>query len=648
VERHLIAGLVLLSTLAVTTPPAAAQSFALESFYTEAAASSAYARTVDIDGDYAVVGDSTGIVAGQARGIAYVLQRLGNSWNRVATLTASNGALNDGFGGAVSISGSRIVVGAALKNGIRGAAYVFERSGSSWFQTAILTGFQSGVDAFFGTAVSVSGDRIAVGALGEDNDAGAIYTFRLNGTTWDSVKLSPIGGAQDGFGAELDLSGTTLCAGYSQSGRHAVFEFTTTWTNQANLTTPPGSPSLRACKVHQNTLLIGGAGVGGAGGAAFVWTRTGTAWSLQQQLVLPSALAYYGTELDLVGDTAVLGARGTASTPGAAYVFQRTGAAWAHVQTLSASAVANDGFATAVAFDGSTLIAGRPNSRGVFLYRRTATAPGAPGAPTNFQGTVTGNTVALSWNPPSSGGAPTGYALQVTGLGAVPVGLVTSFSSPAPNGSYTIAVVATNASGASAPSNSITLTVPQSVPAPGAPLNFAAGVSGSSVTFSWTPPASGGAVAGYTLLAGLTPGFTAPIASLSVPASATSLSVPGVPAGTYYARLIAQNSGGSSPASNEASLTVAGLTAPGAPTMNAPTVSGGVVSLSWTPGSGGAPVSYVLTARNGAGAVLGVIPATGTALSVPNVPSGTYLVSVAAVNAAGTSGASNQVTVTVP
>ena len=82
--------------------------------------------------------------------------------------------------------------------------------------------------------------------------------------------------------------------------------------------------------------------------------------------------------------------------------------------------------------------------------------------------------------------------------------------------------------------------------------------------------------------------------------------------------------------------------------MNAPTVSGGVVSLSWTPGSGGAPVSYVLTARNGAGAVLGVIPATGTALSVPNVPSGTYLVSVAAVNAAGTSGASNQVTVTVP
>ncbi len=51
--------------------------------------------------------------------------------------------------------------------------------------------------------------------------------------------------------------------------------------------------------MHQNTLLIGGAGVGGAGGAAFVWTRTGTAWSLQQQLVLPSALAYYGTELDL-------------------------------------------------------------------------------------------------------------------------------------------------------------------------------------------------------------------------------------------------------------------------------------------------------------------------------------------------------------
>ena len=648
-RRHVIAGLVVvLGTLALALPRAAAQSFVIESSFTEVAASAAYARSVDIDGDYAVVGDSTGVVAGQVRGIAYVLQRLGNSWNRVATLTASNGALNDGFGTSVAISGSRIVVGAPLRNGIRGAAYVFERSGSSWFETAVLTGFQSGIDAFVGSAVSVSGDRIAAGALGEDNDVGAVYVFQRNGTAWDSTKLAPVAGAQDGFGGALNLSGTTMCVGYSQGGRHAVFELTGGWTNQANLTTPPGSPSLRACKVHQNTLLLGGTGVGGAGGTAFVWTRTGTSWTLQQQLTVPSAAAYYGAAIDLVGDVAILGARGTASTAGRAYVFQRTGAAWSNTQTLSISNVANDGFATSVAYDGSAAIFGRPNSRAVTLFRRTATTPGAPGTPTNFQGSVSGNSVVLSWNPPASGGAPTGYALQVTGLGTVPVGFVTSFSSPAPNGTYTIAVVATNGNGTSAPSNSITLTVPQAVPAPGAPLNFAAAVSGSSVTFSWTPPASGGAVAGYTLLAGLTPAFTSPIASLPVPAGATSLSVPGVPAGTYYARLIAQNTGGSSPASNEAALTVAGLMAPGAPTMNPATVSGGTVTLSWTPGSGGTPASYVLTARTGAGAVLGVIPATGTTLSVPNVPSGTYLVTVAAVNAGGTSGASNQVTITVP
>ena len=37
--------------------------------------------------------------------------------------------------------------------------------------------------------------------------------------------------------------------------------------------------------------------------------------------------------------------------------------------------------------------------------------PGLPGAPSNFQATVSGNTLSLTWGAPTTGGAPTNYQI---------------------------------------------------------------------------------------------------------------------------------------------------------------------------------------------------------------------------------------------
>ena len=131
-------------------------------------------------------------------------------------------------------------------------------------------------------------------------------------------------------------------------------------------------------------------------------------------------------------------------------------------------------------------------------------------------------------------------------------------------------------------------------------------------------------------------------------APASSLSVPGVPIGTFYVRLVAQNAGGTSAPSNEVSLTVAGASAPGAPSLSA-SAAGNTVNVSWSPGSGGAPASYTLSASvTPGGAPIVSMPLGGTSASFPGVPSGTYYLRLTATNAGGTSPASNQVTVTVP
>ncbi len=280
--------------------------------------------------------------------------------------------------------------------------------------------------------------------------------------------------------------------------------------------------------------------------------------------------------------------------------------------------------------------------------------PAVPGTPTNLLASVSGNALSLSWGAPSTGGTPTGYTLVARPapggpvLVAIPLGNVTSFAATGPNGVFVLSVLATNASGAGPESSSVTVTLPTVPAPPGAPTGLVANASGNTATFSWNAPSTGGVVANYVLTAGLTPGFAVPLAALPLPGTSTSTVVPGVPAGTYYVRVAAQNAGGTSAPTNEAVLTVAGPAAPGAPTMNQPTGSGNTLNLSWTPGGGGAPASYVLTALAPGGGVIASIPLAGTSASFANVPNGTYVLQVVAVNAVGASPASNQVTVTLP
>ncbi|MEZ5283249.1 MAG: fibronectin type III domain-containing protein, partial [Vicinamibacterales bacterium] len=187
---------------------------------------------------------------------------------------------------------------------------------------------------------------------------------------------------------------------------------------------------------------------------------------------------------------------------------------------------------------------------------------GVPGPPANVQTSVVGSVLNVSWSAPTTGGAPTGYTLVArTTLGALiasqPVGTITTFAATVPDGTYVISVYATNAAGAGAESAPSTAVVPSgSVVPPGAPRNLSATQSGSAVVFAWTPPASGGPVATYVLSAATTPGG-APIASLSVGGALTQTSVPGVPPGVYYARVVAVNAAGTSLPSNTATVTVA-------------------------------------------------------------------------------------------
>lgn len=643
-----------------------------------------FGRAVDVDGNTAVVGSPA---ENGFQGAADVYVRTGTTWTFVQRLQASDAAPSSQFGGEVAISDGTIVVGARTATvgsiGTAGAAYVFVPSGSAWIEQVKLVPSDSSSGANFGWAIAIDGDVLAISANTSSLGAtqrGQAYVFERSGTTWtEHALVTPGLAANDFFGSAIGVSGTTVCVGVngddvgSNNGQGSAYVFTrsgTNWVMQQQLVASDGAANEGfggSCAVAGDTVVVGAAGEDRTPstnqGAAYVFVRSGALWSQQRKLVANDAAAndIFGV-VAIEGDTAVVSAQGDESSRGSAYLFDRSGGTWTFRQKVEPPSGASlEYFGAGVAISGTALLIGAPSTSAsarpgrVIAYSMPGAQTGAPGAPTSFQASASGNTVNMSWGAPTSGGVPTGYTVvaRTTPGGPVlvtlPVGNLLHVGVAAPDGTFVVSVVATNAAGTGPESAGATVVVPQDVPSPGAPSGLAASVAGTTAVFTWSAPASGGAPTGYTLVAGTSPGFATPLVSMPLPASPRSATVSSIPPGTYYVRIVAQNAGGASAASNEVPVTVAGATTPGAPTLNVPTVSGNSVTVSWSPGAGGAPTSYTLTATATPGGVpIATVPLTGVSAGFTGVPSGTYYLQLTASNGAGTSAPSNQVTVVVP
>ena len=304
-------------------------------------------------------------------------------WVEAAELLAPDAALSDWLGNSVSISGDTALVGAFGDDVVgseSGSAYVFVRAGTTWVPEAKLIPGDAGSGDRFGYSVALSGDVAVIGAYREDDlgtDSGAAYVFRRSGTTWtQEAKLKAADAAVgDNFGWRVAVDGDTAVIGSAlddapgfNSGSAYVFaRVGGAWSQQAKPL--PGSlPSALgygwAVAVEGDTVVIGAysetnGGFSGSGGA-YVWTRTGTTWSLEDTLAAgdPSTFAYFGVSVALSGDTALIGAFNDAGL-GAAYAFTRSGGVWTEQEKLvPAGLLPGDQFGVDVALDGDTALIG--------------------------------------------------------------------------------------------------------------------------------------------------------------------------------------------------------------------------------------------------------------------------------------------------
>ncbi len=294
-------------------------------------------------------------------------------WAQEAELLASDGATDGTFGISVVVNGDTALVGAYRDAGTRGAVYVFVRSGSSWSPQQKLTADDGAGGDFYGFALAVSGDTALVGAAGNASSRGAVYVFVRSGSSWSpQQKLTADDGAQgDLFGSAVASSGDTALVGaaFKASFQGAVYVFArsgSSWSLQQELTAADGASGDLlggSLAMNGNTALVGARGRAAGRGAAYAFLHDGSSWSPQQTLTTVDGEEndLFGTSVALNGDTAVVGAPSTGSDEGTAFGFVRSGSTWAPPRTLSANdGAARDQLGTSVAVNGDAALVGAP------------------------------------------------------------------------------------------------------------------------------------------------------------------------------------------------------------------------------------------------------------------------------------------------
>ena len=336
-----------------------------------------------------------------------------------AKLIANDAMTTQLFGWSVAIDRDVAVVGApsdSQASWLAGAAYVFRRVNNTWLQVQKLMPSDAVPVGRFGTAVSVSGSVIVVGAPKEEvtagtppnppQRAGAVYVYRSNGLTWFEEQKIPgfsSSSYSDQFGYSVAVEGNTVVIGAPlddgacgpwdpscNSGCVYVYRYNGLKWNQT--TRIVATDNARGDRLGSSVALSAGRIVAGAEDKAKNGQHTGAAYVFHQEIVwvqrgrfTSSSLVdgdRYGASVSIDGGSIVVGAPGEDSVgtdSGAAYLYRQSGVTWSlDRKLLSNDLAAGDEFGTSVDVDNVTIVvaalwddhSGRTERGSAYLYRQ--------------------------------------------------------------------------------------------------------------------------------------------------------------------------------------------------------------------------------------------------------------------------------------
>lgn len=332
-----------------------------------------FGASVALSGNTLVVGANT---TNSGAGAVYVYSLSGSVWNYVTTLTANDSQPGDNFGSSIAVSSNTIVIG-ANGNSHTGAVYIFTLTGtpSTWTQTAKLVAPDGQPGDSLG-AVSISGSTLVVGAGNRNNTTGAAYVWTGSGRNWTFRTELTANDAQQGdqFGGTVGVSGNTIVCGAFRKNSYtgAVYVFSpvgNSWAQKQKLVASDGQHNGlfgRAVALSGSYLVVGAGGTNA--GEAYVFQLSLGVWHQIEAIIPADALPGYnfGTSVAISGTTIAVGAvqGGQAGIVGSGAVYLYTIGSLGVVKLMAFDGIPGDGLGYSVALSGKIVASGAVGADG--------------------------------------------------------------------------------------------------------------------------------------------------------------------------------------------------------------------------------------------------------------------------------------------
>ncbi|HUX95513.1 MAG TPA: T9SS type A sorting domain-containing protein [Bacteroidales bacterium] len=346
--------------------------------------------SISADGNTAIVG---GPCDNDYKGAAWIYTRNNRTWTQQGDKLVGTNSIGYSYQGksvSLSADGNTAIVGGNNDNNGVGAAWIYTRSGGTWSQqgSKLVGNDPGGTFISQGSSVSLSadGNTAIVGGIGDDDLKGAAWIYTRSGGTWTQQGKKLVGNDSDGTfifqGSSVSLSadGNTAIVGGNIDNNNvgAAWIYTRsggTWSQQGSKLVGndyveyPNQGTSVSLSADGNTAIVGGNNDNNGVGAAWIYTRSGVTWSQHGNKLVwndsdgTSTYQGYSVSLSADGNTAIVGGYGDDDLKGAAWIYTLSGGAWTQ---QGSKLVDNDcpgshqGWSVSLSADGSTALVGGP------------------------------------------------------------------------------------------------------------------------------------------------------------------------------------------------------------------------------------------------------------------------------------------------
>ena len=321
-----------------------------------------------------VVGSSKDDDNGNDSGAVYIYDIDGTNEIKIG---ASDAAAGDEFGHSVTVGDNKIVVGAHKRNFTRGAVYVYDMDGTN--EIKITTSDQ--VQSSFGHCVAVGDNKVAVGGYGYNVGGswrGRAYIYDLDGSNEVILQASDTAD-DDYFGWSIAVGHNKVAVGAlhdddNANGSGSVYVYDLDGTNEIKITASDAQANDRfgeALAIGNNKIVVGVPyedDPDWQSGAVYVYDMDGT-----NELKISSSDIEnddrFGTSVAVGNNKIVVGApheRGSAFYGGSVYVYDLDGTN--EIKIMGSDTADSDQFGSYVAIHDSKIVVGTKYTSTTYVY----------------------------------------------------------------------------------------------------------------------------------------------------------------------------------------------------------------------------------------------------------------------------------------